>query len=184
MSVHPSRVVSSCRRVVMSVHPSRVVSSCRRVVMSVHPPRVVSSVCTPVRMCVHPSVHMSVHPSRVVSSIHRSRVARDAIVVAVGDTLTSLFGGVVIFSFIGSLAHTMQLHVKDVATQGENPLSSPSNIAARINCIARSYLYHGNVPCALIVFNGPQVATNVNIIQQNSLPMNYKWSGAVCMKHQ
>ena len=47
---------------------------------------------------------------------------RDAAVVTVGDSLTSAFGGVVIFSFIGSMANTLNVPVKDVATKGSSTL--------------------------------------------------------------
>ncbi|KAK2192523.1 hypothetical protein NP493_28g03055 [Ridgeia piscesae] len=43
---------------------------------------------------------------------------RDAAVVTLGDSLTSVFGGVVIFSFIGSMANTLNMPVADVATKG------------------------------------------------------------------
>ena len=52
-------------------------------------------------------------------SRHYICVFRDSIVVAVGDTLTSIFGGVVIFSFIGYMAHTLNTDVSEVATQGK-----------------------------------------------------------------
>ena len=45
---------------------------------------------------------------------------RDSIVVVVGDALTSIFGGVVIFSFIGYMAHILGVPVDKVATQGNN----------------------------------------------------------------
>ena len=38
--------------------------------------------------------------------------------VAVGDCLTSIFGGVVIFAIIGYMAHELGVDIKDVATQG------------------------------------------------------------------
>ena len=43
---------------------------------------------------------------------------RDAIVVVIGDSVTSIFGGVVIFSFIGYMAHVLGVPVDKVATQG------------------------------------------------------------------
>lgn len=43
---------------------------------------------------------------------------RDAAVVTIGDSLTSVFGGIVIFSYIGSMANTLNVSVKDVATKG------------------------------------------------------------------
>ena len=44
---------------------------------------------------------------------------RDAAVVAIGDCLTSIFGGVVIFTIIGYMAHELGVEIKDVATQGQ-----------------------------------------------------------------
>ena len=46
-------------------------------------------------------------------------MCRDAAVVAIGDCLTSIFGGVVIFTIIGYMAHELGVEIKDVATQGE-----------------------------------------------------------------
>ena len=51
---------------------------------------------------------------------HSPYSCRDAAVVTVGDSLTSAFGGVVIFSFIGSMANTLNVPVKDVATKGSS----------------------------------------------------------------
>jgi len=45
---------------------------------------------------------------------------RDAIVVTVGDCLTSIFAGVVIFAIIGFMAKEMGVDVGEVATQGES----------------------------------------------------------------
>ncbi len=45
---------------------------------------------------------------------------RDAVVVAVGDCLTSIFGGVVIFTIIGYMAHELSVDIKDVAAQGRS----------------------------------------------------------------
>ncbi len=39
-------------------------------------------------------------------------------IVSMGDCLTSIFGGVVIFSFIGYMAHVLQSPIDEVATQG------------------------------------------------------------------
>ncbi|CAD5114513.1 DgyrCDS3637 [Dimorphilus gyrociliatus] len=49
---------------------------------------------------------------------YRNNCFRDALVVAVGDGLTSIFGGFVIFSIIGYMAHELNVPVEDVATQG------------------------------------------------------------------
>ena len=43
---------------------------------------------------------------------------RDSIIVSAGDCLTSIFGGIVIFSFIGYMAHVLQAPIDSVATQG------------------------------------------------------------------
>ena len=43
---------------------------------------------------------------------------RDSIIVAVGDCLTSVFAGVVIFAIIGYMAHELNVPVSEVATQG------------------------------------------------------------------
>ena len=40
--------------------------------------------------------------------------------MTLGDSLTSVFGGVVIFSFIGSMANTLNVPVADVATKGSS----------------------------------------------------------------
>ena len=40
--------------------------------------------------------------------------------MTLGDSLTSVFGGVVIFSFIGSMANTLNMPVADVATKGSS----------------------------------------------------------------
>ena len=39
--------------------------------------------------------------------------------MALGDCLTSIFGGVVIFSILGYMAHELSVPVEEVATQGE-----------------------------------------------------------------
>lgn len=49
---------------------------------------------------------------------YKNNCFRDALVVAVGDGLTSIFGGFVIFSIIGYMAHELNVPVQDVATQG------------------------------------------------------------------
>ena len=48
-----------------------------------------------------------------------SHPRRDAIVIAAGDTLTSIFGGFVIFSYIGYMSTTLAVPVEEVATQGQ-----------------------------------------------------------------
>ena len=45
-------------------------------------------------------------------------VFRDAVIISAGDTLTSVFAGFVIFSYIGYMAHELQVPVADVATEG------------------------------------------------------------------
>ena len=45
---------------------------------------------------------------------------RDAIIIAGGDTMISIFAGIVIFAFIGYMAHIMDVKVSDVATTGAN----------------------------------------------------------------
>lgn len=45
-------------------------------------------------------------------------VDRDAIVVATGDMLTSVFGGFVIFAIIGFMANELGVPVDEVATHG------------------------------------------------------------------
>ena len=43
---------------------------------------------------------------------------RDAIIVATGDCLTSIFAGFVIFAIIGYMAKDMGVDISEVATQG------------------------------------------------------------------
>ncbi|KAK2169497.1 hypothetical protein LSH36_9g04017 [Paralvinella palmiformis] len=43
---------------------------------------------------------------------------RDAFVVGIGDALTSIFGGVVIFAVIGYMSHELLVPIDEVATQG------------------------------------------------------------------
>ena len=45
---------------------------------------------------------------------------RDSIVVSIGDGVTSIFGGFVIFSFLGHMAHEMNVQVQDVVTNGKS----------------------------------------------------------------
>ena len=52
------------------------------------------------------------------NQIHHSLFCRDAVIISVGDTLTSVFAGFVIFSYIGYMAHSLQVPVADVATEG------------------------------------------------------------------
>ncbi|XP_063402684.1 sodium-dependent proline transporter-like [Mytilus trossulus] len=47
-----------------------------------------------------------------------NNILKDSIIVCVGDTLTCIFAGFVIFSFLGYMAGRMNLHVKDVARDG------------------------------------------------------------------
>ena len=47
-------------------------------------------------------------------------VFRDSLVVAVGDCLTSIFGGVVIFAIIGYMANELGVPIDKVATQGKH----------------------------------------------------------------
>ncbi len=58
-------------------------------------------------------------------------VARDAAVVAIGDCLTSIFGGVVIFTIIGYMAHELGTEIENVATQGmgHSNIDTPNQIA-------------------------------------------------------
>ena len=44
---------------------------------------------------------------------------RDAIIVSLGDGLTSVFGGFVIFSYLGYMAGQLKVDVKDVVQSGE-----------------------------------------------------------------
>ena len=48
-----------------------------------------------------------------------SHCFRDALIVAIGDTLTAIFGGIVIFGIIGYMAHELQVPIEKVATQGK-----------------------------------------------------------------
>ena len=44
---------------------------------------------------------------------------RDALIVSLGNCLTSFFAGFVIFGIIGFMAHELGVKVEDVAAQGE-----------------------------------------------------------------
>ena len=52
-------------------------------------------------------------------------VSRDSLVVALGDCLTSIFGGVVIFAILGYMAHELRVPIDEVATQGKHSLLHP-----------------------------------------------------------
>lgn len=43
---------------------------------------------------------------------------RDAIIIAVGDTIISIFAGIVIFAFIGYMAEVMGEDITNVVTTG------------------------------------------------------------------
>ena len=45
-------------------------------------------------------------------------IFRDAITVALGNCLTSFFAGFVIFSYLGNLAHILDIPVAEVADSG------------------------------------------------------------------
>lgn len=45
-------------------------------------------------------------------------IARDAISVAIGNCLTSVFAGFVIFSYLGSLSKVLDVPIEDVAKSG------------------------------------------------------------------
>lgn len=44
---------------------------------------------------------------------------RDAIIVSVMDSFTSIFAGFVIFAIIGYMSHELQVEIGDVAAEGE-----------------------------------------------------------------
>ena len=44
---------------------------------------------------------------------------RDSLIVAIGDAMTCVFGGFVIFSFLGYMAGQLDVDVKDVVKDGE-----------------------------------------------------------------
>jgi len=48
----------------------------------------------------------------------RHNVYRDAVIVSLMDTFTSLFAGFTVFSILGNLAHELQLDVSEVAKSG------------------------------------------------------------------
>lgn len=48
----------------------------------------------------------------------RNNVYRDALIVSILDTVTSIIAGIVIFSVLGSMAHDLQIDVKDVVKGG------------------------------------------------------------------
>ena len=45
-------------------------------------------------------------------------MCRDSLIVAIGDAVTCVFGGFVIFSFLGYMAGQLQVDVKDVVKDG------------------------------------------------------------------
>ncbi|XP_061187866.1 sodium- and chloride-dependent glycine transporter 1-like [Saccostrea echinata] len=47
-----------------------------------------------------------------------NNVFRDSIIVSIGDCVTSIFGGFVIFAFLGYMAYDMNVDVEDVVTNG------------------------------------------------------------------
>ena len=49
---------------------------------------------------------------------YHNNVYRDAIIVAVGNCMTSVFAGFVIFGIIGFMAHELQAPINEVVTQG------------------------------------------------------------------
>jgi hypothetical protein len=44
--------------------------------------------------------------------------SRDSIIVAIGDTLTAIFAGFVIFAILGYMSNELGVGIEDVATQG------------------------------------------------------------------
>lgn len=55
-----------------------------------------------------------------LSSYNRfhNNVLRDSLIVSIGNCMTSIFGGFVIFSYLGYMAGQLEVDVKDVATDG------------------------------------------------------------------
>ena len=47
-----------------------------------------------------------------------NNVFRDCVMVAIGNCITSVFAGFVIFGIIGFMAHELGVKVEDVAAQG------------------------------------------------------------------
>ena len=54
----------------------------------------------------------------LTKSQHSSCIFRDAIICCAADGFTSLYGGFVIFSVIGYIAHDANMNITDVATSG------------------------------------------------------------------
>ena len=50
---------------------------------------------------------------------HVTFSCRDSLVVAIGDTLTAIFAGFVIFAIIGYMAKEIGVPIEEVATQGQ-----------------------------------------------------------------
>ena len=75
---------------------------------------------------------------------------RDSIVVSIGDGVTSIFGGFVIFSFLGHMAHEMNVKVQDVVTNGKsrdmNTIAELVKLTTYAWNITKS-LYHSIVCC-------------------------------------
>ena len=71
----------------------------------------------------------------------RNNVFRDAVMVAMGNCVTSVFAGFVIFGIIGFMAHELGVEVADVAAQGclllsGQKVSSLSSLGAGLAFIA------------------------------------------------
>lgn len=50
--------------------------------------------------------------------VSASMFCRDAVIVSVLDSVTSVFAGLVIFSIIGYMADVLEQNIEDVATEG------------------------------------------------------------------